>query len=411
MPSLDRQDRARRFVGVALLFSFFAVEAIHAADVVTRITDLGPGTDDGLNDLDGAVLGEFLYFVTEPGTGTNLYRIGAAGVPAPVPNVDAVDPREVIAWNGRLYFGGGEDREVWEYDPTDDSVTQVVEIRTTGNTVPQRFAATPDRLCFGGFTDTLGFEFHCWDGVSPAITYDLEAGADASYPDDLVADGDRIAFIGFSGGEPVVYLQDGNTLPMPVPVASGQEYESPCCLGFADGILYFDGSDPINGQQRLYRYDGSSPATRVSQTFLFDGVPATLRNRLLVAGRDPSLGVVDSELFRLSGSTLTRVAPGSVVGTAIDPVEHDGALFLNSWNGTEVLYRFCGAGAITTPVLSAGGETASPVEGPGISFGGRLYFAAHSAASGVELWALDSGHLHCDGLETGDATAWSSVAP
>lgn len=400
-----------RHAGLVLLLGLSPVAPAQAADVLTRITDIGPGPQDGLDDLDGAVLGGFLYFVTEPGTGTSLYRTDGSGAPAEVPNVDLVDPREVIAWNGKLYFGGGDDREVWEYDPTDDSVAEVVEIRTTGNTVPQRFAATPNRLCFGGFTDTLGFELHCWDGVTPAITYDLEPGATDSYPDHLVADGERIAFVGFSGGESVVYLQDGNTLPAPVPVAPGQEYDSPCCLGFANGVLYFDGSDLNNGAQRLYRYDGSSPASHVSETFIFDGVPAALRNRLLVAGRDPSIGVTQSELFRLSGTTLTRVAPGSIVGTAIDPAEHEGALFLQGWNGTEVLYRYCGAGEVTLPTLTVAGETAVPVEGPGISFAGRYYFAADSAIAGTELWALDSSHRHCDGFETGDATAWSSAAP
>ena len=411
MPIPARRNPQPFSTAIGLLLILSAAGPAQAADVLTRITDIGPGTQDGLNDLDGAVLGGFLYFVTQPGTGTNLYRTDGSGTPVPVPNVDAVDPGEVIAWNGKLYFGGGEDREVWEYDPADDSVAEVVEIRTTGNTVPQRFAATPDRLCFAGFTDTLGFEYHCWDGVAPAITYDLEPGVTDSFPDYLVADGDRIAFVGRSGGANVVYLQDGNSLPEPVPVAPGQGYDSPCCLGFADGVLYFDGSDINNGAQRLYRYDGLSPASHVSETFIFDGVPAALRNQLLVAGRDPSIGVTQSELFRLSGTTLRRVAPGSIVGTAIDPVEHDGALFLQSWNGTEVLLRYCGAGDVTQLPLTVGGETAVPVEGPGISFAGRYYVAADSAIAGTELWALDSAHRHCDGFETANTTAWSSVAP
>lgn len=411
MPNLRRLDRSRRLAGVALLLSVFVLEPMRAADVVTRITDLGPGTQDGVNDLDGAVLGNYLYFVTEPGSGSDLYRTDGAGLVEQVPNLDAVDPREVIAWNGKLYFGGGADREVWEYDPQNGAVVEVVEIRTSGNTIPQRFASTPDRLCFAGFTDTQGFEYHCWDGVAQAITYDLEPGVTDGFPDLLVSSGDQIAFVGRANGDSVVYVQDGNTMPTPVPVAPGQGYDSPCCLGFVDGVLYFDGSALLDGAQRLYRYDGSSPATQVSTTFIFDGAPGALRNRLLVAGRDPSIGVIDSELFRLSGGALTRVAPGSVVGTAIDPAEHDGALFLNGWNGTEVLYRFCGAGAVTVPVLTAGGESASPIEGPGISFAGRLYFAADSALSGGELWALDSAHRHCDSFETGDASAWSAVAP
>jgi hypothetical protein len=396
---------------LALLLAISSASAGRAADVLTRITDLGPGTQDGLNELDGAVLGGFLYFVTQPGDGTTLYRTNGSAAPVPVPNVDAADPSEVIAWNGRIYFAGGDDREVWEYDPLDDSVGEVVEIRTNGNTVPQRFAATPDRLCFGGFTNAVGFEYHCWDGVTPATTYDLEPGADSGFPDDLVADGDRIAFVGRSGGESVVYFQDGNTMPVPVPVAAGQAYDSPCCLGFTNGVLYFDASDATNGAERLYRYDGATPASRVSETFEFDGVPGQLRNRLIVAGQDPSIGVTQTELFRLSGTTLTRVAPGSVVSSAVDPVEHDGALFLNGWNGIEVLYRYCGAGAVTLPVLAAGGEIAVPVEGPGISFAGRYYFAADSTVAGTELWALDSAHRHCDGFETGDAAAWSAVAP
>lgn len=411
MPCPVRQDFSRPFAGLALLLTLAAAPPARAADVLTRITDLGPGTQDGLSELDGDILGGFLYFVTEPGTGSDMYRTNGSDAPAQVPNLDAVNPREVIAWNGRLYFGGGEDREVWQYDPLDDSVVEVVEIRTNGNTIPQRFAATPDRLCFGGFTNSLGFEYHCWDGVGPAVTYDLEAGVTDGFPDHLVADGDRIAFVGRSGGASVVYFQVGNTLPTPVPVAPGQGYDSPCCLGFTDGVLYFNGSDITNGAERLYRYDGSTPASRVSETFDFYGVPATLRNRLLVPGQDPSIGVTGSELFRLSGTGLTRVAPGSIVGTAVDPVEHDGALFLRGWNGTEVLFRYCGAGAVTLPTLTANGETALPAEGRGISFAGRFYFAATSALTGTELWVLDSAHRHCDGFETGDATAWSSVVP
>jgi hypothetical protein len=384
----------------------------HAGDVLTRITDIGPGTQDGINELDGAVLGGFLYFVTQPGDGTSLYRTNGVAAPTPVPNTDAADPREVIAWNGKIYFSGGDDREVWEYDPGDDSVTEVVEIRTTGNTVPQRFAATPDRLCFGGFTDSQGFEYHCWDGVTAATTYDLEPGITDSFPDSLVADGDRIAFVGRSGGEAVVYFQDGNTLPVVLPVAAGHAYDSPCCLGFSNGILYFDASDVTNGDDRLYRYDGVTPAARVSETFNFDGFPASLRDRLLVTGTDASIGVNSPELFRLSGTTLSRAAPGWVVQSAIDPIVHDGALFLNGWNGTEVVYRFCGAGPVPVlPMTAAGGEVALPVEGRGISFAGRYYFAADSAAAGTELWALASAHRHCDGFEIGGTSAWSAVVP
>jgi hypothetical protein len=397
---------------LALLLALSTVTSGWATDEVTRITDLGPGTQDGLNELDGAVLGGLLYFVTVGGDGTDLHWTDGVSAPLPVPNVDAADPAEVIAWNGKLYFAGGDDREVWQYDPSDGSVIEVVEVRTNGNTVPQRFAATPGRLCFGGFTNSVGFEYHCWDGVGPATTYDLEPGPDSSFPEGMTAEGDRIAFVGRSVGESVVYLQDGDTMPVPIPVAAGHEYDTPCCFDFADGVLYFSAGDATNGTSRLYRYDGVEPAARVSETFVFDGVPATLRDRLLVTGRDPSIGVNSSELFRLSGANLKRIAPGSIVDGAVDAVEHEGAIFWNGWNGTEILYRYCGAGAVALPVLTANGETALPnSDGPGISFAGRFYFAADSTLSGTELWALDSAHRHCDGFETGDTTAWSSSLP
>lgn len=383
-----------------------------AQDVVTRITDVAPGDDDGLLDLDAAVLGGFLYFVTSPGAGTDLYRYDGVNPPAPVPGADAADPREVVAWNGKLYFqGGDDDRELWEYDPADDSIGEVVEIRTTGNGLPQRFAATPDRLCFGGFSDSSGFEYFCWSGSGPATLYDLEPGATASFPDQLVAHGDRIAFVGRDAGEDVVYVQEAGSAPEVVEADVLQPYETPCCIGFAQGQLFFSAADATDGTARLYRYDGVSPAERVSETFEFDGVVSVLRDRVLAAGQDPSIGVNQTELFRLTASGLTRIAPGSTIELPSDAIEHAGALFTLGWDGTNLLYRYCGAGAVTIPVLASGGEVASPEDGRMISFAGRLFFAAESSVAGVELWALDSAHRHCDGFETGDASAWSATVP
>src|SRR5690349_20498558 len=85
---LFRSSFPTRAIRVALLLALSPVATVEGADVVTRITDIGPSTQDGLNELDGAVLGGFLYFVTQPGDGTSLYRTNGTSAPMPVPNTD-----------------------------------------------------------------------------------------------------------------------------------------------------------------------------------------------------------------------------------------------------------------------------------------------------------------------------------
>ena len=385
------------------------------ADVLTRITDLRPGADDGLDGLAAAVLDGQLWFVGRPpGGGSALWRYDGVNPPTMVPGSDAADPAGLVAWNGKLYFGGGpnSDRELWVHDPVGGTVAEAVDVRASGNAVVEDIEAFGAWLCFAAFGDTTGRELFCWDGSGPADAVELNPGAGDSYPSELHATASRLYVVAQIDGDVRLWSWNGADPPSLIAAAPSGEYDWPCCLASAGGETYFEAFDS-DFFGRLWRHDGVNPPEPVSADLEPDGWTGVYRNRLVLGATNPPGGAPEAELWRLAPAGLARLSPGTPVESADAlAVVRDGLFargFVAAGTAT-ALYRYCGAGDVVALTDPFGGSDPEPAGERAIAFAGRLFFAAEDAA-GQELWAFDSSHLFCDDFESGDTSWWSSSVP
>lgn len=386
------------------------VHAALGADTGVRLTELGPGAADGLAGLDAAVVGDALYFVGRAGAASRaLYRYDGVNPPELVPDSADPEPRELVAWNDKLYFqGGASDRELWVYDPAGPTLALALDVRQGGNGIPQRFAVFGDRLCFGAYSTANGFELFCWDGTNPVQLFDLAPGTDSSFPEQLFSWGTRLVFGAQIGGEQQLWLYDGTNPPAQVDPSPAEPFDWP--FGFASiaGDLYFTASDE-EFTSRLWRYDGAVPPSRVSLTVSPWGEPGAPRGVLFVSAEEPATGVEDPELFRLVDGQLRRAAPGVTVGAQMSLVDTGGAVaFVGEsapTSGVLLLFRYCGRSSLApTDAFAASGAAVRSERV--VPFAGKLLLSAADAAHGEELWSVTLAHILCDDFETGDAAGW-----
>lgn len=380
------------------------------ADVGLRVTELGPGADDGLDELEAAELGGVLYFVGRDGAASRaLYAWDGLGTPAVVPGSGDIGPREPIAWHGAIYFQGGEtDRELWRFDPAGPTLEPALELHPTGNGSPANFVVFAGRLCFSARDEAGGIELVCWDGANPPELFDLAAGGGSSFPAELTVWQDRLAFTVDIGGDPALWTYDGANPPAAVATAPSEPFELPCCLASVGDELFFEALE-TGGTARVWRYDGVAPPTRLSTTFSPWGYLGAPLGRLLVDGEDASVGVVVPELFQLAAGVLRRVRPGTSVGSTTSHVAVGGSIYFLGepvpGSGDFALFRGC-AGAQLAPTDAFGAAGATVAGERVVAFRGEILAVASDALHGQELWRITPGFLFCDDFESGDASTW-----
>jgi hypothetical protein len=403
--------RALRAGLAAGVLSICAAGASAETDEIVRITDLAPDAADSLNGLRAAVVGGILYFVGDPGSGAALYRWNGVDAPEQVPDSQGTNPDELVAFDDRLFFQGGpsNDRELWEYDPAGPTIGEALDLRPSGNGLPQRFAVAAGHLCFAAYTDTLGIELHCWDGDGAPDVFDLASSSDSSYPDYLVAWGDLLAFVAQPDGEEVLMTYDGVGAPQEVVPDVGEPFLYPCCLSVVGDELTFQ-AEAEDFNFRVWTYDGIDPPTRVSTTFEPWGFQGPFRGRVVVDGEDPSAGVSPSELWRGTTAGLRRVDPGTVVVGGEGQVTANEGLYFSAYPSEDsndtVLFKFCGAGPVEPAHPSFASFDLQLATARPIVFAGRVLVAADDDEFGEELWAVEPSHIFCDDFEAGDLASW-----
>lgn len=403
----------RAFAVAALFLAVAPAEA----DTLTRVTDLRPGGDDGVPDLDAAVLGATLFFVgILPGGGRAIWQTNGSAPPSFVLGSDGANPQELVAWSGKLYFCGGpsSDRELWSYDPATGDLVEAVDTRPSGNANPQHLAVFGGKLCFAAFSEDGERELFCWPGSGGAQLVELAPGPTSSFPRELVATATNLYVVASVSGDERLWRYDGIGSPVLIEPPPGESYDLPGGLEAIGGEIYFAAFD-ATFRIRLWRHGGGpAPAELLSSDFEATGFLGRYRDRIVTSGLHEPLGVTAQELWRLGALGLARLSPGVGVDTSDAFSVLDGALFTRGFvsGGAEwAVYRYCGAGDVMPVIDPRNGSDPNPAGERTLAFGGRLYFAGEDAVSGRELWTFESSHLFCDDFESTDTGWWSTTTP
>lgn len=394
-----------------LLLLLLLAPPLPAQDLFTRLTDLRPGTANGVPTLDAVVWNGALYFVGFVGSGnSSLYRYDGVTPPEIVAGSNVL-PEEVMIYDGDLHFRGGPsgDRELWRYDGV-AAPLEVLDITTPGQGAPTFLTAFGDLLCFRS-ESTLGSEPTCWDGLTPPSTFEIRPGVGGSDPESFAVHEGALYFDALDdtlGSEGRVY--DGTGVPTLLadlrPGVLGSNPEDWTTVG---SDLYFSASD-ANGQGRLFRKPTGLAPVPDSLTLDLEGGLTFHDGALFVAGH------VDEEaaqhLWRYSATGLTRLQPSVTFANRFLPFAN--ALYFTAGVDTPSrdLYRWCGSESVE--LLSV--DFADPNDSIGhelVAYAGKIYLSADNGlTTGSELWSFaPRTAIFCDGFGEQSAARWSGTAP
>jgi len=384
------------------------VSTMAHAEVAVRVADVLPGPGDGVPELEAAVYQGKLYFrATNDGSQFDLWVYDGVNPAMIVPGSQGLDPRSFEVWNGELYFRGvsGGDAELWRYDGA--SAPELAKDLSSGlSSDPNHLKAFGNKICFGAVTPS-GREFGCWSGVGSAQFYETGVGNVDGNPDDLVLFDGKLAFSAATTAGSVrrLFTYDGFSAPVEVPAAP-TDLTSPRGLTPIGTQLYMIAGAPDGGH--VWRWNGSGSPAAIPPALGFPGALVAFRGQPYVYVGQGQYGV-----WRVEPGGLVRVSQQSLSGGSYPlATSVGGAIYYLDATTTvnEIdLHRFCGSESILLVTDQFAGTSAWVVAGRTIPFAGRLFFAAHDAAGGSELWSVPAGSIFCDGAGDGTTGAWSST--
>lgn len=335
--------------GLARLF-FTADDGVHgselwqrSAGVVSRVTDIRPGLDDGRPNGLGALATKLVFTGDNGGGGTRLYTydgatvvqiqtLSTAGVPS--------SPEHTLAWNSRVYFLEGGN--CWY---TDGTAGGTVEWEGSCLSSPG-FVVGDGRLLYGVSTSSVR---ELWSIDSADVEMpETDLTNYSSSPAEFVWLGETAFFSAddaVSGRE--LWVSDGTpagTERLDLNVGAGSS--SPSRLTPFEGEIWFAATTPASGSE-LWHSDGTASGTELLE--LRPGSSGSSPNRLVVLG-----------------SSLFFVAYDEVLG--------------------EQLFRIAGAGSPAVVLDYAGEAGLSPEQL--LAAGNRLYFFGETSPTGHELFTL-----------------------
>ena len=309
------------------------------------------------------------------------------------------DPAGFVPLGDRLYFAATDPlngRELWATDGTEAGTQLFIDLCPGPcSSNPEALLAFQGHLLWIADDGLSGFELWTSDGTAGGTRRlrDLCPGACSGLgfgPRRLVAVGNRVYFTGYDGAsEKELWATDGTAAGtlrvavLPGGLAGSRLHQ---LTAFA-GALYFTADDGIHGEE-LWTSDGTAEGTRLAADLCPGAcssqpqILATTGNRMLVAATSEDDNV---ELWLVDPpGTLRQVLVlcnrhGSCPGLSALPWG-DGFLA-----GTTNLLRIDAATAQATVLHSFPYNFYSPL----VASGGRAFFAADEAASGIELWTSD----------------------
>ncbi len=261
-------------------------------------------------------------------------------------------PLDMVSFNEKLYFSAENNtygREIFMYDPGDDSVVNAVDIWSDANSSsPAELTVYGGRLFFSAHLSDTNNELCSIDSSNTLHNYEINASGSSSPTGLTVVDG-KLFFAatqsGSTGIEPFVY---DDTTGVPVQIANiGFDYYGSNPFGFSlfgDMVCFF----AHNGSYlySLYEYDESLSAP----VYSFPDMAYTV-------GPSSSIALLGDCMYV--------------------PV---------SYNTETYIYRFDGSQFVplSTSINSDGSPETTPVV-----LGGRMYFQAFYEDSGIEIWSYD----------------------
>jgi len=261
-------------------------------------------------------------------------------------------PLNMVSFNGKLYFSAQNStygREIFVYDPDDDSIENAVDIWSdTNSSSPTELTVYGGRLFFSAHLSDTNNELCSIDSKNTLHNYEINTSGSSSPTGLTVVDG-KLFFAatqsGSTGIEPFVY---DDTTGAPVQIANiGFDYYGSNPFGFSlfgDMVCFFahDGYYLYS----LYEYDESVPAP----VYTFP-------------------------------DTMYTVGPSSSISLFGD------CMYVPVSENTNInIYRYDGSqfAPLSTSINSDGSPETTPVV-----LGSRLYFQAFYEDSGIEIWSYD----------------------
>ena len=380
---------------------------------VAQVADIAPGASPGLSSYPRfASTGAAAVFIATPdgvtpslwrtdGTATGTYQIAST---PPNPS----DP-EFFAPAGAgyvIYFlTPGGVAQAWA---TDGSVAGTVQLPIPG--VVQGDVHYVGTHFY--FSSVQGTSINVWrsDGTVAGTAMiggvSFLSGTNGSAPIEVAGDESKV-FIrgnnaGATGGAIYLYQPASGASTQLLTFASAQSG----IFGYRNGLLYFDNTDPANGQQ-VWTSDGTVSGTHVLKNITPTNATHTqgsypsdfvgFNGLLYFAASDGNVG---RELWASDGSMIgTRLIadlnPGVPDANPTDLFVANGSLYLFALDGTNTyqLWRSDGTTAGTAPIAAVSPRPA-PFRAPGcdskgVAVGNTIYFAGYDPSNGVQLWKTD----------------------
>jgi ELWxxDGT repeat protein len=143
---------------------------------------------------------------------------------------------------------------------------------------------------FTAYTAADGHELWKTDGTEAGtvLVRDISPGSNAygpngSAPNGLTVVGDKVFFSATSGGDRTLWSSDGTATGTIQVKTSGRLILANPVFTNIDGILYFAGSDPLNGTEP-WKSDGTDGGTSMIANLASDAVPSSDPRDLVAAG-------------------------------------------------------------------------------------------------------------------------------
>lgn len=389
------------------------------------VHDIYPGmTGSSIEEL--TVFNNQLYFVATDAThGKELWVYDGVNTPTRVgdinPGADSSSPSELTVYNGRLYFAADDGktgtgagaiggRELWSHDGTiGNAPTQAVDITNyfalnfndVTSSDPQHLTALNGLLYFSADDGYYGRELYFWDGTSPSLrTINNPPGANFqgghASPRGFTDVNGIVHFIADDGvnGHEIWKMVRGN----PQSVTNESFVTIPTDSLFAVGDrLFFNASDGVSGfelwshkngvTQRLTDIYAGSGSSDVGGFFEF-------QNSLHFMATD-SDDFNDHELWRYNESSgLERVFEIDTVSLISNSeiFVHDDQLFFGATNSASSgshLWHYDGSNPPER--ISDLGDSFFPRTFASLQ--NEVYFVAHTAVNGTEVWKYATATL------------------